>query len=388
MATWNFKDDFWFSVLFIYREPTVLPVYLVGDFNGWKDGVDEYKMVPCNEGHCVRVELREGYYHYKFSINGEYIRDHSNPHIGGIHANSIMFVNMDPGVYGLKNQDPPFREYQSQVGGGQFVVLNPVPPQSLLAEGVLQRLVFLYLPPSYKTSIDKHYPVVFAHDGQNLFSTPENRGGPPWGGWYLDAKLDSWWSQGILPEFILVGVANSDFVCIGNRQLEYTCSDLTNLTDEPYIKYITAFLKPLIERDYRTHGQPSYMVGASLGGLMAFLLTVALPNKVFDGCVCLSPAFWFVDKNNRSCFNLVSDLNQDMLKVIKIYIDSGDGEGDNKEVIKDMSDLLSGRGLVEGCDYKYVFDECKDRVPCGVTHSEWVWRERVLDGLKFILYNQ
>lgn len=384
MAAWSFKNDFWFSVLFVCKEPTNSNVYLVGDFNGWQDKVEEYKTAPCSEGHCVRVELREGYYRYKFSINGEFIRDHSNPHVGGIYDDSIMFVNMDPGVYGLKNQQPPYREYQS---GNRFVIINPIPPQDLLAEGVLQRLVFLYLPPSYNTSCDQRYPVIYAHDGQNLFSTPSTQSGgvPPWGGWYLDAKLDNWWSEGIIPEFILVGVPNSDFVCVGNRQLEYTCTDMSQIRNEPYVRYITSFLKPLIDKDYRTQGDLSYVVGASLGGLMSFLMTVGLSQKVFKGCISMSPALWFVDKNNKTCFDLVKGLSREFLSTVKVYIDSGDGEGDNKEVVKEMAELMRGRGLVEGSEFMYVFDECKDRAPCGVTHSEWVWRERVLEGLKYVL---
>ena len=377
--TWSFKDEFWFTVTFIYKETTQDSVYLVGDFNGWKDKEDDYKMESRSEGLCCRVQLREGYYHYKFSVNGGLIRDYTNPHVGGLYNNSIMFVNMDPNVYRLRSQYPPTREHTIE-GGAQFITLNPVPPPNLLAVGVLQRLIFIYLPPSHQSSNTKRYPVIYANDGQNLFSTPAGNHGPPWGGWYLDAKLDKCWSQGTLPEFILVAIPNSDYVCIGNRQLEYTCANINRLQDEPYIKYITEFLKPLIDSKYRTMEEETHVIGSSLGGLMAFLLALAYPSRIFKSCVCMSPAFWFIDKHDQSCFTLVKSLNIDY--PTRVYIDSGDGEGDNKELVREMSKLLKENG---GIRYKYVYDECSDRTPCGVTHSEWAWRERIVDGLKFIL---
>ena len=382
---WSFKDEFWFNVTFLYRGRANHEVYLTGDFNEWRKQDEDYKMKPCEEGYGILLSLREGYYHYKFIVDGELVRDHHNPHVGGQYGNSIMFVNMDPKVYGLRNQDTPFREYQDRYGS-QFHVLNPVPPTRLQARGILQRLIFIYLPPSYYASPERRYPVVYAHDGQNLFSTPEGRGGPPWGGWYLDAKLDWVWSEGMLPEFILVAIPNSDYVCIGNRQWEYTAEDFGNLDQEPYVQYVTEFLKPFIDEKYQTVKNESHIIGASLGGLMAFLLSLALPTQVFVSCVCLSPSFWFVDQKDRTCFSVVRNICSEK-DFPKVYIDSGDGDGDNKELVSQMAKLLGEKGLREGTDYRYVFDRCRDRVPCGVTHSEWVWRERVLDGLKFILNN-
>ncbi len=386
--TWSFRDEFWFPVTFIYNVTTIEPVYLVGDFNGWTDNDKEYKMESQEEAGplTLTIQLREGYYHYKFSVNGGFIRDYNNPHVGGLHNNSIMFVNTDPKVYGLHNQEPPIREH-TPMGGAQFITLNPIPPSHLLALGVLQRLIFIYLPPSYHSTDTIHYPVIYAGDGQNLFSTPAGNHGPPWGGWYLDAKLDQCWLQKTLPEFILVAIPNSDYICIGNRQFEYTCTNINELTREPYVRYLLEFIKPLIDSKYRSLEGESHVLGASLGGLMAFLLALSpLSSRLFKSCICMSPAFWFIDREGNNCFSFVKSLNNNgRHNVTTVYIDSGDGDGDNKELIQEMNELLIDKQTM--IRYKYIYDECKDTVPCGVTHSEWAWRERIIDALKFVLCN-
>ena len=381
MSTWCFKDDFWFNVTFIYRSVSVCEVYLLSDFNGWTKS-DEYKMISSQDEptlYQLTVLLSEGYYHYKFLVDGQYIRDEANPHIGGELNNSIMFVHMDPNVYGLRNQYPPERTYHRPNGdGSEFQVLLPSVPYSVSSYGILQRYIYVYLPPSYKTNPDKNYPVVYAHDGQNLFSSQQDL---PWGGWYLDAKLDHWWSEGHLPEFILVAIPNSDYVCIGNRQREYTSTDLLCASNDPYLCYIVEVIKPEIDKKYRTLTGPAhtFTLGSSLGGFISFLLPLSLPD-VFSCGICLSPAFWFVDSHNRSAFTLIQDSHY---KKTRLYIDSGDGEGDNKELVRDMAILLQECDWIPGEDFMYYFDQCKERVPLGVTHSEAVWRERVFLGLQF-----
>ena len=408
---WRFRDDFWFNVTFIYRctssatnedAPGQIKdddddssesgvekngrVYLAGDFNGWS--TTKHQMRPCPEGYTITIPLSEGFYHYKFYAFGEWLQDLHNPHRGGCHDNSIMFVHMDPGVYGLRPQHPPHRDYHRPgADGSQFQVLCPPVPPDISSLGVLQRLIFVYLPPSYSVETARRFPVVYAHDGQNLFSTPEHRGGPCRGGWYLDAKLDHFWSQGELPEFILVAIPNSDFVCIGNRTREYCTSEFEDTTSDPYIRFLTEVVKKEIDSKFRTlsDAQHTVTLGASMGGLCAFVLALTRP-QMFSRAICMSPSFWYADQNNSSAYTLVektATLNQ--RPPCKVFIDSGDGEGDNKYETKMMEKMLEKSGWSRGAEFEYFLDECAGRVDLGITHSESVWRERVDRGLKFVL---
>lgn len=387
--SWETKDDFWFHVTFICRRsPTQnTDVCLVGDFNGWRVS-EQYRMQPCEEGFRVTVLLSEGFYHYKFLVDGEHVSDEANPHVSGAYGNSIMFVHMDPAVYCMRfppQQQHPRRDYHSC--GSAFHTICPEIPPDIAACGVLRRLIFVYIPPSYFSHPDRSYPVLYAHDGQNLFSTPEGEGLDA-GGWFLDAKLDHWWAEGLLPEFILVAIPSAELACSGNRQREYSVMEFTSAQEEPFVHYITEVVKAAVDAQFRTNPGPEHTLtlGASLGGLFAFLLAVSRPD-VFSGAVCLSPAFWFVDRTNQSTYSLIQS-KASSPPPCRLYIDSGDGEGDNMVVVRDMATVLEECGWQEGTHYKYHLDRCKERQPLGITHSERVWRERVILGLQFMMQNR
>ncbi len=377
-------DDFWFNVTFICRRHDAERVFLVGDFCGWKTGV--HKMEKCEEGYSITLPLSEGFYHYKFRVDGTWECDEHNPHRGGLHGNSVMFVHMDPNVYGLREQHPPHRDYHRPGSdGSHFQVLQPKLPSELAAHGILERLVFVYLPPSYLSDCSRRYPVVYAHDGQNLFSTPEHMGGPFRGGWYLDAKLDYLWSQGKLPEFILVAVPNSDFVCIGNRTKEYCTAQYSDTTQDYFVRYLIEVVKAEIDGRFRTipDANSTVTLGASMGGLLAFVLAMSNP-ETFSCAICMSPSFWYVDKNNSSAFNLVRDFGgAGRQPSCRLYVDSGDGAGDNRYDAEMMCRVLQESGWRRGKEFEYHLDECRDQVDMEITHSESVWKERVHLGLQF-----
>lgn len=68
-----------------------------------------------------------------------------------------------------------------------------------------------------------------------------------------------------------------------------------------------------------------------------------------------------------------------------MYVDSGDGDGDNWYEVMRMRDTLVEAGWREGEEFRYMLDKCTHRVDMGVTHCESVWAERVLPALQFAL---
>ena len=430
----RYMEEFWFNVSFVVSSHAVsharedlcsesVEIYLAGDFNGW-NVLQSYKMEPCPEGFSLTLPLSQGFYHYKFVIvaipenksekegsgDGQccssfsakikWLRDLNNPHVGGVHDNSIMFVHMDPNVYGIRPQQPPHREYRRPgFNGLEFHIRCPLLPSDIGSLGVLQRLIFVYLPPSYNSEEERRYPVVYANDGQSLFSTPAHLGGPCKGGYYLDQKLDEFWDQKLLPEFILIGVPNSDFVCIGNRNREYCTSHFHDTSQDPYKRYLVEVVKKEVDDHFRTISTAgsTVIMGSSMGGLCAFTLSLNHPD-IFSSCVCISSSFWYADQDNCSAYDLVcshaaknvassscSSLLSTASLSPRIYIDSGDGWGDNFYETKEMREKLIECGWKEGEEFKYILDECADKSEDGVTHSESIWKERILPALQFAL---
>lgn len=376
-------DEDWYQVTFIFLHNDAITVHLVGDFCGWN--TESLPMKKEGNEFRLTLPLMEGYYKYKFFVNGkEWHADTRNPHTDNEYGNSIMFVHMDAGICVPRACAVPHRDYYRPYSdGSQFQVIEPEVATDIGAFGILKRPIFVYLPPSYSMGeTDRKYPVMYAHDGQNIFSTPGYHGGPCWGGWYLDEILDRMWNTGEIEEFILVAIPNVDGLLPGNRKREYCTGSFTEASRDPFIRYLIECVKPAVDKKFKTKDGPKSTTtfGASMGGLLSLTLA-ATHHHVFGNAVCMSPSLWWVDQNNQSTFDLL-DCGTKM--PIRLYLDSGDGEGDNMYETRQMADLLRSLGWKENCEFMYHLDVCVDKREDKVTHNEQVWRDRVHVPLKFV----
>jgi predicted alpha/beta superfamily hydrolase len=154
------------------------------------------------------------------------------------------------------------------------------------------RTVRVYLPPSYLSETNRHYPVLYLHDGQNVFSFAGTNIAFGWGSWELDKTADRLVSEGRMREVILVGIDNSP-----DRFAEYGGSHrlpgaATNTSFENYEAFLIDELKPHIDQKLRTLPEPAStgVMGSSLGGICSVVLAWDRPD-VFGGAASLSGAF-------------------------------------------------------------------------------------------------
>jgi predicted alpha/beta superfamily hydrolase len=152
------------------------------------------------------------------------------------------------------------------------------------------RTIWLYLPTDYH-STTKSYPVLYMHDGQNLFDHATSFVGE----WEIDETLDSLAKLGYeVP--IVVGINNGQQRRID--ELTPWPNDKYGGGDgEAYLKFLTETLKPKIDSAYRTKPQARHtgIMGSSLGGLISFYGGLAY-NHVFGIIGAFSPSFWFSDQ--------------------------------------------------------------------------------------------
>lgn len=158
------------------------------------------------------------------------------------------------------------------------------------------RNVTVWLPPGYDASEDR-YPVLYMHDGQNLFDAAKAN----FGEWGVDEHLGRLIANGQVRAPIVVGVWNTPL-----RLREYVPADLiaalpADMRDdvqaiyggEPlsdgYLTFLTDVLKPFIDRTYRTLPgvADTTISGSSMGGLMSMYAVMKRPD-VFGACACLS----------------------------------------------------------------------------------------------------
>jgi enterochelin esterase-like enzyme len=230
-------------------------------------------------------------------------------------------------------------------------------------EGLLPRDIIVWLPPSYENEKQKRYPVLYAHDGQNLFDLSTSSFGVDW---QLDETADSLIKQGKINEMIIVGIYNTR-----ERMKEYYTGD----TGEAYMKFVIKELKPFIDKTYRTlpDRENTASMGSSAGGLVSFML-VWKYNDVFSKAACLSPAFFI---RGLDYITPVLDY-KGKRKDIKIYIDCG-GVGLDSLLLVGAEKMLSAlkeKGYKKGKDYTWFFDKTGE-------HNEQNWARRLWRPLEF-----
>ena len=205
-----------------------------------------------------------------------------------------------------------------------------------------------YLPPGYDENTLKRYPVLYMHDGSNLFFPAEAFMGTAW---EVDDTLDLMQGMSLVDKAIVIGVEPCD------RVRDYTKPGYTD-----YGRMLTEILVPAINRNFRTLTGPenTSVMGSSLGGVVSFYLAWS-HSDVFGAAACLSSTFGYQD-------DLMERVQTETLPKVRIYLDSG-WPRDNYEVTRSMRTLLIRRGFVWGQDLMYwAFPLAR--------HSEADWASR------------
>jgi len=222
------------------------------------------------------------------------------------------------------------------------------------------RTLIIYLPPSYQENTLKRYPVLYMHDGQNLFDAATSAFGVEW---RVDETLNSAIPAGQMDEVIVVGVYNN-----ANRIWEYTpcCdADYGGGGANTYERFLIDTVKPYIDQSYRTLAtkENTAIMGSSLGGLVSCYIARRNPT-VFSKAGCMSSSFWW----NNETFTV--QVEQYVGKVPgKFYIDAGTSS-DGLPQTQRMNTALLADGYVQGTDLNFYTAQ-------GASHNEASWAARV-----------
>jgi len=250
------------------------------------------------------------------------------------------------------------RKIEGQITGIVKYHLN------ISADKIKQRSVIVWLPPFYFIETEKRYPVLYMHDGQNLFDPRTSAFKIDW---QLDETADSLIRKNLIESIIIVGIYNTP-----DRRSEYSEND----TGYAYMKFIVDSLKTFIDKSYRTlpDAENTATGGSSMGGLVSFMLAWEQPD-VFSKSICMSPAF----KYKR--FDFVDNVSSysGKKKSIKFYIDNGGDEIDStiQPGIDEMLLTLNEKGFNEGDDIYWIKDE-------NAMHGESAWARRIWRALIFL----
>jgi len=186
---------------------------------------------------------------------------------------------------------PVWHDYREQRNGRFHTVVGDVKLRERLWSPELrnQRDIAVYLPPSYRRDSERRYPVIYMHDGQNLFDQATSYAGE----WQVDETMEKLAADGY--EAIIVGIDNMG----GKRIAEY--GPFVDPFHGPgegerYVAFLTETLKPQIDREFRTLLGPEFtgVFGSSMGGLISLFAFFYAP-EVYGLVGAMSPSIWYAD---------------------------------------------------------------------------------------------
>jgi len=258
-------------------------IYIAGSFNNWDPGNEKYRFVKLNENLSINLPgLETGIYSFKFTRGnwGKTESDSSGKDIG----NRIIKLDSDTLIeYSIGGWKDDFPEIPKQHTASQNVTVMDT--AFFIPQLSRTRRIWIYLPPGYADS-KKKYPVLYMHDGQNLFDELTSA----YGEWGVDECLDSLINKG-KPACIVIGIDNGP-----KRLNEYNPYDNTEYgkaEGEEYVNFLVETLKPYIDKKYRTLSskENTFIAGSSVGGLISYYAMLRYPDK-FGKAGIFSPSFW------------------------------------------------------------------------------------------------
>ncbi len=225
------------------------------------------------------------------------------------------------------------------------------------------RDVIVWFPPGYDIRPTKRYPVLYMHDGRQVFDPSTSTWGKDW---QVDEQAQDMILNGELEPFIVVAVD-----CTDARRDEYSPAN----KGDDYLRFLIEELKPLVDATWRTEPDRTAIAGSSMGGLISFYAAWKRPD-IYFGAACLSPAF--VERYGHECFRLV-EADRGKLPDLRLFLSCG-GRGDLETELLDgtlkMANLLRQAGYPE--------KNLTVRIESWAEHNEEAWSRMTPHWLRFL----
>lgn len=340
-------------------------LYLASNINGWKADDSQFEFKKNAEGFFTlqipnqteKIEFKIAKGSWDFTESDENGNELANRVLEN--PSQVQTIDLE-----IKSWSKPQEMKHSTTSNVRILSENFKIPQLKTT-----RKIWIYLPPDYETS-KKKYPVIYMHDGQNLFDDFTSFSGE----WSVDETLNQIFKE-TGKSAIVIGIDNG-----GEKRLaEYSpwnnMKYKTTGEGDLYVEFLAKTLKPYIDKTYRTEKQASktMIIGSSMGGLISMYASAKYPS-VFGKAGIFSPAFWFVSKDLNKYLNL----NKNNLKNSKFYFVAGKNEDETMAIeIGNVEKLLLNKS-VPTKNIVVKIDE-------DGTHSESYWKRELKASLIWLL---
>ena len=363
------------AILKLTRVPATTPandtLFVAGSFNNWNPHSRAYALQKQADGtYQISLPPSLGSIEYKFT-RGSWPTvevDGKNDQIANRKADLTASREITNQVLAWNVQGDAAKKHTASA---QVRILSASFAMPQLGR---QRRVWLYLPADYAANPARRYPVLYLHDGQNVFDDATSFGGE----WGVDETLDRLRKAGQdATGSIVVAVDNGDQF----RSDEYIPWASAELKDQPhkggqgsaYVDFLALTLKPYIDAHYRTRPEAAHtgIAGSSLGGLISVYAALKYP-KVFGEVGAFSPAFWVCNDSLRAYAK-----THPAARTARFYFVCGPKESETMlPLMTQWRDELRAEG-VPAANLAFA-------APADGEHREWFWRREFSAAYHFL----
>jgi predicted alpha/beta superfamily hydrolase len=337
-------------------------IYIAGNFNGWNPGDPDFVLTENASAHPEINLEGTGSVEFKFT-RGSWETVEGNENGGFLPNRTFSFGTAD-------TLEITILSWEDLGGSNHTAAENVViiDEDFYIPQLNRYRRIWVYYPPDYDSS-GKDYPVLYMHDGQNLFDAATSFAGE----WEVDETLNEMYDQGMeVP--LVVGIDNGG----ADRIDEYTPwpnPQYGGGDGDLYAQFIVETLKPFIDENFRTLPDRDHtgVMGSSLGGLISHYMAVKYQD-VFSKAGIFSPSYWYT--GDIYDFTYETGKTHDM----RFYVMGGTDESAGLvEDIEAMLDTLQAAG--------FGANEMTMKVVEGGQHNEALWRQEFGEAYEWMYLN-
>ena len=311
-------------------------VFVAGNFNGWAPANNNYAFLKESNSSIVEIKnLPAGTYQFKFT-RGSWQKVECDNAGKDVADKSVQLSSDTTLLYSIDGWMDDFVVEKEKVHTASANV-KIIDTAFFMPQLNRYRRIWLYLPPNYLSS-NKKYPVLYMHDGQNLFDEISSG----YGEWGVDECMDSLLAKGKQAS-IIVGIDNGGATRMNEyNPYEFTWKDSATSKiffpeGEAYVDFITQTLKPFIDKNYRTlpSKENTIIAGSSMGGVISYYAVLKYP-EVYGKAGIFSPAFWTA----QALKELTDSVSKKVSAKFFFYIGGQEGE-QHIQLMNEMAEKLA-----------------------------------------------
>jgi metallo-beta-lactamase class B len=334
-------------------------LFIAGSFNNWQPSLLPYRFLKSEKGveYIELKGLQSGIIEFKIT-RGNWSKTESNSkgqsinnRVFHVKSDTLIHIDVEGWIDDFPSR-PPVTTKSKQVFFMDTAFYMPQLQRT--------RRIWVYLPEEY-FSTKKRFPVMYMHDGQNLFDART----AAFGEWGVDEMMDSLRTS---HQCIIVGIDHGERF----RLIEYNPFDsrFGKGEGDAYVDFIVQTLKPYIDSLYKTRPgrESTFISGSSMGGLISFYAVLKYP-MVFGGAGIFSPSFWIAP----SLINEIEKRKSAVQPALYFVC----GEQESNTMVADVKKIYNE---LQRNQYKKLFLKI---VPQG-RHQEQFWQQEMYECYRWL----